>query len=109
MKPKNKKAKPAPGKCQTCSGYGWITSGVGHFGEQEGGHKGVMARCEHCQNTREFFGQSRLFCDQLQQFRQDTSGGQPDAARATRAKQPGSHGLTVTVIDHRIPKLLVRA
>jgi hypothetical protein len=48
VKPKKKKAKPSPGKCKTCSGYGWITSGVGHFGEQEGGHKGVMARCEHC-------------------------------------------------------------
>jgi hypothetical protein len=48
VKPKKKKAKPAPGKCPTCSGRGWITSGVGHYGEQEGGCKDVLARCEHC-------------------------------------------------------------
>jgi hypothetical protein len=36
------------GRGKTCSGHGWITSGVGHFGEQKGGHKDVMARCEHC-------------------------------------------------------------
>jgi hypothetical protein len=48
VKLKKKKAKPSPGKCPTCAGRGWLSSGVGHYGEQEGGCKNVLARCNHC-------------------------------------------------------------
>jgi hypothetical protein len=45
-----KKAKLAPLriKCGTCFGSGWLWSGVGHFGEQDGGHKDCGAQCPAC-------------------------------------------------------------
>ena len=48
MSAKKKKTKPSARPCTTCAGSGWVSSGVGHYGEQEGGVKDVTARCEHC-------------------------------------------------------------
>lgn len=48
MSAKKKQAKPSPRPCTTCAGSGWLRSGVGHYGEQIGGCKDVMARCGHC-------------------------------------------------------------
>jgi len=47
-KKKKKKAKPSPRPCTTCAGSGWLRSGVGHYGEQLGGCKDVLARCSRC-------------------------------------------------------------
>ena len=50
MSAKKKKSKPAPLRITygTCSGSGWLWSGVGHFGEQDGGHKDCGAQCPAC-------------------------------------------------------------
>lgn len=43
-----RETKPSPRPCTTCAGSGWLRSGVGHYGEQEGGCKDVLARCSRC-------------------------------------------------------------
>jgi hypothetical protein len=49
MKAKKKHPKkPQASICKTCHGQGWLWSGQGHFGEQEGGLKAAGSHCPEC-------------------------------------------------------------